>query len=253
MTRYTYGDSELAGDRLGLVAQLFRPTTRAFLEAAAPLRPGLAADLGCGPGHTTALLHETVGAERTIGIDRSEAFARRAKREMRGRAFVAADVASGSLPLASADVLYARLLLAHLSEPLAVVHRWSIILTIGGRVLIDDLEAIETDDGVFRGYLDDVALAVIRAQGGSLFVGPALHAAQDPPGLSRVYDAVASFMPAAAETAQVFGMNLAVLTERGEVPPQSALATALAAIASGARHAEPVRWRVRQVAWERTG
>ena len=120
-------------------------------------------------------------------------------------------------------------------------------------MLIDDLEAIETDDDVFRGYLDDVALAVIRAQGGALFVGPALHAAPDLAGLARVHDAVATFTPAAAETARVFGMNLAVLTERGEVTPRPALAAALAAIAEGERPAEAVRWQVRQLAWERTG
>ena len=120
-------------------------------------------------------------------------------------------------------------------------------------MLIDDLEAIETDNAVFRSYLDDVALAVIRAQGGALFVGPILHAASDPAGLTRRYDQVAVFTPAAADTARVFAMNLAVLTERGEVPAHPALAEALAGIAASLRPAEPVRWRVRQLAWERTG
>jgi len=253
MTRYTYGDSELAGDRLALVARLFRPTSAAFLEAAAPQGVEVAVDLGCGPGHTTALVHETVGARHTFGIDRSEAFALRAGRDTPELAFLAADVAASFLPVASAGLVYARLLLAHLSQPVAVVERWSTILTIGGRVLVDDLEAIETDDEVFRAYLDDVALAVIRAQGGALLVGPELHGAQDPPGLARVHDAVAAFTPAAAETARVFGMNLAVLTERGEVAPQLGLAAALDAIARGERPAEPVGWRVRQLAWEWSG
>ena len=253
MTRYTYGDSELAGDRLALVARLFRPTSAAFLETAAPRGGEVAVDLGCGPGHTTALVHDTVGAGQTVGIDRSEAFTLRAGRDARGLAFLAADVAFGFLPIAEADLVYARLLLAHLSRPVVVMEQWSTILTIGGRVLVDDLEAIETDDEVFRAYLDDVALAVIRAQGGALLVGPELHAAQDPTGLARVHDAVAAFTPAAAETAQVFGMNLAVLTERGEVAPQPGLAAALDAIATGERSAEPVRWRVRQLAWERSG
>ena len=119
-------------------------------------------------------------------------------------------------------------------------------------MLVDDLEAIETDDDVFRRYLDDVALAVIRAQGGALFVGPALHGARDPASLVRVHDDVVAFAPAAAETARVFAMNLAVLTERGEVSPRADLAHGLDAIASGVRHAEPVRWRVRQLAWKRT-
>jgi len=253
MTRYTYGDSELAGERLGLVARLFEPTSRAFLEVAAPRAPRVAIDLGCGPGHTTALVHDVSRAGRTVGIDRSEAFARRARRDGRDPAFVVANAAAGLLPIASAQLVYARLLLAHLPDPIAVVARWSTILTTAGRVLIDDLEAIETDDDVLRGYLDDVALAVVRAQGGSLFVGPALHVAPDPTGLARVHDAVVTFTPAAAETARVFGMNLAVLTERGEVQPRPALADALAAIAEGERPAEAVRWHVRQLGWERTG
>jgi len=252
MARYTYGDSDLAGDRLARVARLFRPTSEAFLRGAAPLEPGVALDLGCGPGHTTALVHETARARRTVGVDRSEAFARRARDLVPGGAFVAADVASASLPFARADLVYARLLLAHLPAPSDVVARWSTMLTIGGRVLVDDLEAIETGDEVFRGYLDDVALAVIRAQGGVLFVGPALHASRDPAGLARVYDEVVAFSPPAADTARVFAMNLAVLTERGEVAPHADLAAALEAIASGVRHAEPVRWKVRQLAWERT-
>jgi trans-aconitate 2-methyltransferase len=252
MARYTYGDSDLASDRLALVARLFRPTSEAFLRAASPREPDVAIDLGCGPGHTTALVHETTGARRTVGLDRSELFARRARDRVPDLGFVAADVASASLPIARADLVYARLLLAHLRDPAGVVGRWSTILTIGGRMLVDDLEAIETTDDVFRRYLDDVALAAIRAQGGVLFVGPALHGARDRAGLARLHDDVAVFKPPAAETARVFAMNLAVLTERGEVSARADLATELEEIASGVRHAEPVRWRVRQLAWERT-
>ena len=253
MGRYTYGDSDLAGERLALVARLFDPTSEAFLRAASPRDPDVALDLGCGPGYTTSLVHETAGPRRTVGVDRSEVFARGARDRAPARAFVAADVATTSPPFTRADLVYARLLLAHLPDPSRVVTRWSTILTIGGRVLVDDLEAIDTADGVFRSYLDEVALAVIRAQGGALFVGPALHEARDPDRLTRVHDDVAVFTPATSETARVFAMNLAVLTERGEVSPRPDLAAGLESIATGVRDAEPVRWRVRQLAWERTG
>ncbi len=86
MARYTYGDSDLAGDRLALVARLFRPTSEAFLRAASPREPDVALDLGCGPGYTTTLVHETAGARRTVGVDRSEAFARRARDRVPDRA-----------------------------------------------------------------------------------------------------------------------------------------------------------------------
>jgi SAM-dependent methyltransferase len=251
MSRYTYGDTDLAGDRLELVARLFDPTSRAFLVSASPERPRVALDLGCGPGATTELVRAATAATTTVGIDRSVAFARRA-RSSTGLGFVVADVVGAGLPFAAADMLYARLLLAHLDDPAGVLERWGGVLAPRGRLLVDDLESIEAE-GVFRTYLDDVALAVVRAQGGSLFVGPLLHAADDPPGLVRTHDAVAPVEPPAADTARVFEMNLRVLTERGEVAPQPVLGTALAAIARGERTSAPVRWRFRQIGWERSG
>ncbi len=251
MSRYTYGDTDLAGDRLELVARLFAGTSGAFLRAAVPQRPRLALDLGCGPGATTGLVRATTGATTTVGIDRSITFARRA-RSSTGLGFVVADVVGADLPFADIDLLYARLLLAHLPEPSAVLERWGRVLAPGGRLLVDDLESIDAE-GIFRTYLDEVALAVVRAQGGSLFVGPLLHAAVDPPGLVRVHDAVVPIEPPVANTARVFEMNLRVLTERGEVAPEPALGGALAAIARGDRAAPPVRWRFRQIGWERSG
>jgi trans-aconitate 2-methyltransferase len=251
VARYTYGDSALAGERLELVAELFEPASRAFLIAAGGT-PAVAVDLGSGPGATTELLADATGARITIGVERSLPFVRRATGLRRGR-FVAADVAVGHVPVRDADLLYARLLLAHLTDPAMAVARWSTSLTIGGRILVDDLELIETEDEVFRTYLDDVALAVVRAQGGALFVGPILHEASDPTGFHRVHDEVVSFAPPAGDTARVFAMNLEVLTQRGEVEPRPHLADELAAIAEGRRPAEAVRWDIRQLAWERTG
>src|SRR6476469_7552434 len=65
MSRYTYGDSDLAGDRLELVARLFAPASRAFLLAGASQRPRLALDLGCGPGATTDLVRASTAAATT--------------------------------------------------------------------------------------------------------------------------------------------------------------------------------------------
>jgi trans-aconitate 2-methyltransferase len=251
VARYTYGDSSLAGDRLELVAELFEPTSRSFLVAVGGT-PTVAVDLGSGPGATTRLIAAATGARVAIGVERSTAFARRAAERGPAR-FVVADVAAQHLPIRAADLVYARLLLAHLADPAAAVARWSIILTIGGRVLVDDLERIETDDDAFRTYLDEVALAVVRTEGGALFVGPILHAASDPARLRRVHDSVATFAPPADATARVFAMNLEVLTQRGEVEPRPELGAQLAAIADGSLPAEPVRWHVRQLAWERTG
>jgi len=49
---YSFGDSEIAAERLALLARVFDPALRAFLERVAPRHPRLALDLGCGPDHT---------------------------------------------------------------------------------------------------------------------------------------------------------------------------------------------------------
>jgi SAM-dependent methyltransferase len=252
MARYTYGDSPLAAERLSLVARMFQPTTRSFVGAVVRRRPRIAVDLGCGPGHTTRLLHEVTGARSTVGLDRSDAFVAAARKDAPdGVSFSVHDVTRVPFPTGRADVVYARLLLAHLADAEGVVRRWSTMLTIGGLLLADDLEWIDAAEPTFRGYLDDVAIAVVRAEGGDLFVGPRLHAMPDPPGCSRVHDEVAAFSPPVRLTARVFAMNLAVLVDRGETEPRPDLAGALEDIAAGHRPAGPATWRLRQVAWRR--
>lgn len=254
MTRYTYGDSALAAERLALVASTFEPSTRGFLEAAAPRDVTLAVDLGCGPGYTTRLLHEATGAQRTVGLDASPAYVDRATAtappDVR---FQVHDATVVPLPIGPADAIYARLLLAHLRDPAATVGAWTTQLARGGVLLLDDLEAIEAGHPAFRSYLDEVALAVVRREGGALLVGPALHAMADPPGTERTHDAVATFVPPPRTTARIFGMNLAVLVERGETSPRPDLAEELEAIGAGRAAAEPIAWSMRQVALRRLG
>ena len=125
-------------------------------------------------------------------------------------------------------------------------------LTIGGSLLVDDLEELDAAEPAFRRYLDEVAIPVVNAEGGGLFVGPRLRSMSDPAGCERMYEGVATFSPPAPATALVFGMNLAVLVDRGETAPRPDLAAALDDVASGRRAARRAIWRVRQVAWRRT-
>jgi SAM-dependent methyltransferase len=167
--------------------------------------------------------------------------------------FVVHDATVLPFPTGPPDVVYARLLLAHLRDPAAIVVEWTSALAPGGVAFLDDLEDIHTAHPAFRAYLDEVAFPVVRREGGRLLVGPALHMMNDPAGTERIHDEVSSFTPPPSVTARIFGMNLAVLVERGEIDPRPDLAEELAAIEGGRAVAEPVEWSMRQVALRRIG
>src|SRR4051795_1345013 len=90
--QYTFGDNATAGDRLSLLAAVFEESSATLLRRAAPVAPAVAVDLGCGPGHTTALVARCTGATRTWGLDASEGFLTQARRAYGQLEFVEHDV-----------------------------------------------------------------------------------------------------------------------------------------------------------------
>jgi SAM-dependent methyltransferase len=249
--RYTYGDSELAADRLDVVARMFEPSSRRFIEQLGPRGPELAVDLGCGPGHTTRLLADALSPRRTVGLDRASAFLERARRGAApGMDFLIHDVSVTPFPVGPADILSCRLLLAHLPDRAGVVDRWIGQLVPRGVMLIDEIEKIETDEPSFAAYLA-LAAGVVERAGGRLIAGPELAAMSDPAAGARVADEVATLSISTADAATVFHMNLSVLVESGEVDPKPELAEAIAAIAAGGSGGGIV-WTQRQLAFRRT-
>lgn len=174
--RYTFGDSELAARRLAVVAEVFEATSRALLASSIPVGAPIVLDLGCGPGHTTRLLAQVSRPRRVLGLDSSARFLDLA-RELTGEPSVAFDVHDATempLPEAPVDAIYARLLLAHLPEPLALVERWTTQLRPGGVLVLDEVEAIEAPAGVLREY-ESLVAGLVAAEGGSMYAGPLLE------------------------------------------------------------------------------
>ena len=249
-SRYTYGDSGFAAERLDLVARAFEPSSRAFLERVVPHAPDLAVDLGCGPGNTTRLLAAVLRAERTVGLDRSGPFLDRARRGAPpGVEFIEHDVVRVPFPVGPADVVSCRLLVSHLPDRAAVLARWATQLAPGGLLLLDELEGISSDEPAFVAYLA-IARDVVEGAGGRLFVGPELATLDDPPGTERASEEVVSFAIAPTDSARIFGMNLAVLIERGEIDRDDGLVEALDAIVRRGDGSATI-WRMRQLAFRR--
>ena len=173
MSNYTFGDDASARERLRLVASAYEPVSRQFIAGAAEVQVETAVDLGCGPGYSTALLGDVVRPRALVGVDASEQFLDGARRLVPRATFVAHDVTEAPLPSTPADLIYARLLLAHLPDPAAAAELWREQLTPGGRLLVEDLEGIDAPSGALRRY-EEVSTEMVRRGGGVMYAGAEL-------------------------------------------------------------------------------
>ena len=184
-----------------------------------------------------------------MGLDRSTTYLERARRGAPpGVEFLEHDALATPFPVALADVLFCRLLLAHLPDRIDVVARWATQLAPDGVLLLDEIEDFQSDEPALVDYVR-LASAVVERAGGRLIAGPELTTMPDPPGTARIADDAVLMNVSSSDTATIFAMNLAVLIEDGEVEPQLELAAALADAAE--RDSGHIEWRVRQIAFRR--
>jgi SAM-dependent methyltransferase len=256
--QYTFGDTPVAAQRLLLVAQVFAAPSRAFLAEAVPVPPAVALDLGCGPGVTTRLVADVTRAARAVGLDTSEPFLELAGVDAPdGVEFAQHDATELPLPEAPVDLIYCRLLLAHLPDPGATVAAWATQLRGGGRLLVDEVEWIETSHPVLAAY-EEVVLGLVRSRGGLMYAGPTVDALHDGPGFRQCSSIVREVAVATADAARMYSMNLATwrddphVRETHPVEMIDRLAKDLEALTRSPGASE-ITWGVRQVAYERTG
>ena len=256
--RYAFGDTTAASERLGVLASVFGPTSRALLAALTAPSPGLVLDLGCGPGHTTAMLAEAFPSALAVGIDTSPAFLSEAAATAPGRCrFAVGDVTRTPLPFAPADLVYGRFLLVHLPNPRATVASWTGEVRPGGAVVVEEPERIDTEDPDFRRYLE-LAAAVVADRGGDLYVGRTLVDLDPPPGSVMGVHRAVPLEVTAGEAARIFGLNL---SNWGDDPALADVAlpgeTAALLGRLGERGDDPttgvIRWHMRQVVMTRPG
>jgi ubiquinone/menaquinone biosynthesis C-methylase UbiE len=109
-------------------------------------------DVGCGPGEVMRLMAERVGASgRVTGLDNDGRVGREALEVLRATVtgqfeFVHADAqATGEPPGAPFDLVYARLLLFHLHDPVAMVRKMYAWTRPGGVMLVQDWDCRTMD------------------------------------------------------------------------------------------------------------
>ena len=205
MTEYSFGDTDLAAERLVSLDRVYAPSTDALL-ADLDTEPARVADLGCGPGATTARLVRRFPSATVTGIEASPSFVAAAVARVASAQFVLADVTS-PLPHAPFDLVYAHFLLAHLPDVGAALHVWRDALAPGGALVLEETGLIASDDPDFARY-EALVRARVDGAGGIMYAGP-LIVANLPGDLEVLVDRTIALDITAGQAAAMFWRNLA--------------------------------------------
>jgi trans-aconitate 2-methyltransferase len=218
--------------------------------------PRLALDLGCGPGLTSRLVAEVTRAALVVGLDTSEPFlgAARTSSGPPHISFVRHDVATSDFPTLPPDLVYARLLLAHLADPGAVASRWAAQLAPGGALLLDEVEFIHTDNPVLAFY-EEVVVGLVGTRGAPMYAGP-LVADLTGDGWARRSTTLRRLGVATADAARMYALNLTTWRDDPFVVDtydRAAVDELAAGLDNLSRSAatDEITWGLRQVAYER--
>jgi SAM-dependent methyltransferase len=161
---------------------ILRPTTRKLLDRVGIPRSGTCLDVGCGEGDVTVELARRVGPQgRAVGIDLDEVKLGLAQAEAWEQGLDNVEFrledATGPLGEAAFDVVYARLLLTHLPDPVACIQRMHDAVAPGGLLLVEDIDCTGyfsyPDSPAVRRCLELYNVAS-RQRGGDPGIGPRL-------------------------------------------------------------------------------
>jgi ubiquinone/menaquinone biosynthesis C-methylase UbiE len=144
---YALGHTPEEYERLRMQARVWEVATGRLLDQVG-LGPGASClDAGCGPGETMCAMAERVGpAGRVLGIDADPALGAMTLTMLHGAghrqcAFQARDLAAAEpIPGGPFDLVYARLLLFHLSQRVDVLARLWDAVAPGGHLLVQDYD-----------------------------------------------------------------------------------------------------------------
>jgi trans-aconitate methyltransferase len=242
---YTFGDNDVARARLECLARVYEPTSRQLLGDLG-LAPERAVDLGCGPGHSTELIHQVLRARETWGLDASESFIRAARDRVGPAIFFAVhDVTATPFPVRDVDLVFSRHLLAHLARPGAALAAWATMVSPGGRLVLEETAALESPDAVFAEYYAHVR-ALQRHYGQDTFVGSRLADIARETGWQLASFARVRVSLDARAMATLHAMNLrtwgrdAFASAAFDAQAIARMGEALAATAAGERESPPV-------------
>jgi ubiquinone/menaquinone biosynthesis C-methylase UbiE len=182
MPDYVIRGGEEGKARLHVIGAALASSTSAWLISAGIAEGMRCLDLGCGGGDVTLAMAEAVGPSgQVVGVDLDPVKIELARQDAgdRGLANVEFRVgdAVGLRVLDEYDLVYARLLLTHLRDPLVVLERMVGALQPGGVLVVEDMDHSALFSSPRCAALDRykaIYQEVARQRGGDPEIGPKL-------------------------------------------------------------------------------
>lgn len=174
-SHYTFGDNNVAAQRLERLAEAYSESTETFLRQFTPTVISKAVDLGSGLGFSTRLLQKVTAARTVIGYERSPRYLDAARGRFPELLFKNVDVLEPEFPDQEIDLIYSRFLLTHLHQPERTVACCIRHLTPGGRLLLEELSDLRSSIASLQTYYRLVG-EMQTHYGQELYVGRRLHA-----------------------------------------------------------------------------
>ncbi|MBI3925508.1 MAG: methyltransferase domain-containing protein [Armatimonadetes bacterium] len=175
--RYVLETGSRGARRLEILSRAMWPSSRDFLRRTG-LAPGWRClDVGCGIGAVSCKIASRTG--HCLGIDLDEGFVRTARERARRRGISGAVFRPGrgqelELLGESFDLSYARYLLSHQADPLAVLRQMKAVTRPGGTVAVEDIDFPghfrHPDCPAFDRYLE-LYESVVARRGGNARLG----------------------------------------------------------------------------------
>jgi len=264
---YSLGHTPREYERLRTQARIWEGATTRVFDQVGVRRGGSCLDAGCGPGETMRLLAERVGpdgrvlgmdADTSIGILAVEMLHRTGNRQC---AFHTHDLAAAEpVPGAPFDLVYARLLLFHVPERVAVLERLWDAVAPGGHLVIQDYDlrtASVLPDLASFAEVGRVIFGAFGAAGADISVGARLtrlfeEAGVGVPDGTDVTGRIEPLGTGSAMFANVYRSLLPVALAHGITTEEAAAATLAAFGDDAVRFADsPMTWPLMIGAWKR--